>query len=369
MPQYLHYLRRQIGNAQTQRLADLFLAAQRVCRPYDSLFESRERLPAGEDWSDILEQAYTLLTDPAVWHGWRKSCEFERGHLAVLGTNAVLFPLLTLRGQLNCKWPAVDARTAAVSRCQFTERADFAFRQPRLAGAATNEALRYQVERQHMAEIIGLPEGCSVQTAMDRDLVKPIKETRISRDALFNLDELANSFEPRPMAGASARRLRWGQYAHLLPLFDVDAIDLARWIQDGRLTGFMDSQAATLLEGFEPTLSSLYKNLVRSLRAKAANRYTPEQWRVLFGIYKGDLVDLVEAMKPDLDVDNLFTGKGMIEVEKRFVALPRFCKMHLVRLPQARKALQANGISPVVGRNFYKRNPETLKALRKCRKS
>jgi len=269
-PKYLAYIYDHSAAERIRIVQDLFLCTQRIIRPLDSIIDIREHVPEFDNWSEILECAYEQLNDTTQIKEWISYQAQHRNNLQPIGSNAVFLPLLILQQSLRHKWPIVDVNPANVEANddyipKFSNECPIP--KFRLVNNPSDCLLQQQVGTNALKLVLG-GDDFTIWKLVEAGIVKPIKEVRVMRSAIFQLDEIVNMITACYQKN-DANVLNRKHYRERLPNALLSDLDILTRISNKKLTGSAAKSGLTTLDMFDITSTcyeELYEESIQKLR-------------------------------------------------------------------------------------------------------
>ncbi len=375
IPEYLVKLKSLTKSQQKDYLADLFLTAQRILRPYDSLFERGERPPIRTDWTELLSNAYRLLTNNENQLHWIKSCTVVRSSLNMLGNYAVNLPISELLINLKLDWSIKTLDYKNIVNFKVLEElpeTKVVTRNARKFYSPTNDQLRAQVDIFCMFAVLSVDSNVSAIKLIQMGVIKPLKECRIARDALFDLNDLVielNELKTK-FDSYEGTLISREQYNSLLQYFNATDADVLGWLKAQKLRGRYLDSGFGVLEMFQPGRVSLFRCLSTALNKLKTEEILLKDARKIIGISEADTFLLLQNKLLQTKAHQhkvTVYGNEVVGIIKDWIILPRYCRLNKLNLSKVRIQITEQGYQPFLGNNFFTKTTGLKKLLNQIR--
>ena len=325
IPKYLAYIFTLISTEMIKITQDLFLCTQRIIRPLDSIIDIREHAPEFDNWSDILETAYELLTDSTCAERWVNYQSKHRTNLKPIGSNAVFLPLLMLQRKLRHDWPICNMTYENLKADDgYVHKFSNEYPIPkfRLVNKPSDLLLQQQVGTNALKIVLG-GHDFTIWKLVEAGIVKPIKEVRVMRSAIFQLDEVvsmvATCYQP-----TNTDVMTRNQYRNQLPNAVLSDLEILTRISHQKLIGSVAKSGSTTLDMFEiktTCYEEMYEESIEKLKSMNISSYDV---KTILNLDNSELSNLLKTGKlhteiykarrifRGIDIVNFIEQKGSI---------------------------------------------------------
>ncbi|QYK03116.1 TniQ family protein [Shewanella psychrotolerans] len=350
----------------TSAIKDMFLASQRVIRPFDSFFELMKTPYELDNWPAILLDSLRLLNDSACALSWHKKLILQRACLKPIGELAVGLPYVSLLSKLENNWPITNV---AFESCtphaahKITESPAFTSikkaRQP-----YSNEELKYHADTEQMSEVLGLEDHDAFYKLVDKNLIPPLKQLRILRDSIFDLKQITKTLEA--LSSNNGDWLDYDQYWYLLEHFGVRTTDWLQLLMNNKVTFRLSIEQHTLMESIQVDRTSLQATLVRSLKMMKQAKLSSVRTKHILGLNQTSLAFLAKNNNLKLFSYNNqahITGQDFINLIRNFLPVSWLSKLLQLSPELIVSQLLANDAELVSTNRFVPLSTKSLDAL------
>lgn len=349
---------------------DLFLAAQRIIRPYDSILETSKRPYANIDWSLILEQAYSLLRDKSTIIRWQRECVEARSTISALGTTALILPFTALVDELKLDWPIKHVGIAPLSEtgCKVLspEHTIKLTSKLRTEHTFSSERWRYHCDLKQLSLVLGIDEIETIKKLVDNGVFTPLKELQVFYKTLFQLDHFCLSYLKAGSNINSYHLVIYNDYAYLLPLFNITITDWITWLTKGSLIADLNNYHHTFVEAISPTKSSLQNHLVLSLQELKKTAISINSLCRFFSMTKTDARDLqasnVIKTYQQYSIAHV-TGSDAVSLLQNFFVIPWLASCMQSSPNMLVKRFADKGVIVDLGKSFIFLSPKSYAVL------
>lgn len=350
----------------TSLLRDIFLASQRIIRPYDSFIEQSKKPHDLNSWPKILTGALRLLNDQVFASSWREELMIQRANLNPIGELAVELPLASLLSKLENNWPIANAarESRTANSTHIIEENPSFFSTKKIRQPYSSEELRYHVNSEQMSEVLGLEDHYAFYKLVDKQLIPPIKQLRTLRDSIFDLRQIRRTLQS--LSTNQGDWLDYDQYWFLLEHFGVRTTDWLQLLIAGKVTFRLSVEEHTLMESIQVDRTSMQATLVRSLKMMKQAKLPARRTKRILGLNQTSFAYLAKNNNFKLfshDSQAHVSGKDFLKLISTFIPVSWISKVLQVSPEQVVSQLSACDAELASRNRFVPISKKNLDAL------
>lgn len=327
-------------------IRDLLLALQCVLDPMNSDLSARERPPMETGcWPDLLDQAYTLLTEQTTMLSWANACRNHRAACAAIGSSAVYLPIDALKSRLTLTWPLRDFECNSDHPHDEQNQEDSFSLTP--------------VDHRQLSQVLGC-EPAEIMALLEYSALQGYSGHRSVRDARFDLLALANQINDLSLAnGASVQLIDMAHAARIAFVHGGHLGHVLVGILKKEIPFRPDSNRGSLLERGNVGLDGLLAWMHKHLASQNDTHFTLSQTIAITGMTEQEItracaLGLIKPLGWKRGLS--FLGGDLSQLLADYVSIKRWSKISGIRAPLAE--LQASHFEAPIEGVLYRRTEE-----------
>ncbi|MGK0270073.1 MAG: hypothetical protein ACI88H_000708 [Cocleimonas sp.] len=375
VPTYIQYFHQLPDEERSDYLEDLLTACMRALRPYDSVHHGVKQLPHCEiDWTQLCNQAFSLLTDRRAIEQWCQSMIHVRKQYGVLGDKAIFYPLKTMQVRLHQTWlvngykPSLSGTSPSIHLLPHHELTSCNARNDSVShfnADDKNQGFIHQIDQSGFAQMLGC-ERSLVKQLFKIPSISSLSPVGRGRFSFIDITEFINQTKTQNTA-KQCQTSKLIELTDILHDYTMTGEDILVEVYKHNLPIYVDRAANTLLEAICINEALLVKHLETTYLNHEPCISLSRTVKIL-GIPRNQVLQL-GALKLLIEVPNKpnlhdYSGQSIAQFLVDNICIDRWAALHHSCASKVIKALKYLGVSPIIPPYVFTKTQTLLDTLR-----